>query len=76
MPPPPLVRIPDLLVKLSTDTDIIAFVCVDKQVLSTTYIGANKEVKAETLSCANSLVSRDTLVKRQTDVCGNTCESL
>ncbi|KAH7882076.1 hypothetical protein F5I97DRAFT_1939555 [Phlebopus sp. FC_14] len=50
-----------------------SFICEGRQVVSTTYIGANKDVKTEVLSCANSLTSRDVVGKRQTDVCGQNC---
>ncbi|KIJ61680.1 hypothetical protein HYDPIDRAFT_115462 [Hydnomerulius pinastri MD-312] len=56
-------------------TTPLPFTCVDKEVLSTTYVGLNKDVKAEVLSCANTLATRDLVTKRQTDVCGATCNT-
>ncbi|KAF9228159.1 hypothetical protein BS17DRAFT_773168 [Gyrodon lividus] len=50
-----------------------SFTCADKQVLSTIYLGANKDVKAEVLSCTSTLAGRDLISKRQTDICGAAC---
>ncbi|KAF9239467.1 hypothetical protein BU15DRAFT_46676 [Melanogaster broomeanus] len=46
-----------------------AFTCTDKQVLSSTYIGANKDVKLEVLSCANALHESRSAVQRGRPTC-------
>ncbi|KAG6331665.1 hypothetical protein ID866_7426, partial [Astraeus odoratus] len=53
------------------------FVCKDEKVLSTYIAGKDKRVKVQALSCSNAaeLVSRSITEKRQTNVCGNTCNT-
>lgn len=53
------------------------FVCQNEKVLATHFIGKNNEVEAQVLSCSNlpSLTARSVAQKRQTNVCGNTCNT-
>lgn len=53
------------------------FVCENEKVLSTYTIGKNNEVEAQVVSCSNlpGLASRSVAQKRQTNVCGNTCNT-
>ncbi|KAI6046637.1 hypothetical protein EDC04DRAFT_1486148 [Pisolithus marmoratus] len=53
------------------------FHCENEKVLSTYFIGENQEVEAQVLSCSNlpNLTTRSVAQKRQTNVCGNTCNT-
>ncbi|KAH7908280.1 hypothetical protein BJ138DRAFT_1115979 [Hygrophoropsis aurantiaca] len=56
----------------------VEYTCEDKAVLSTSFVGQNSDVKAETFSCSNSLsefsaLSAASTADDPTDVCGASC---
>ncbi|KIJ64019.1 hypothetical protein HYDPIDRAFT_112534 [Hydnomerulius pinastri MD-312] len=56
----------------------VEYSCEDKQVVSTSYVGASKNVKAETISCSNTLPGYAPLAATDnstdpSNVCGANC---
>lgn len=64
-----------VVLSAAVSQDTLPF-CQSPTVVSETFIGQDKNVKVQTLQCANPLASReDKLEKRQTDVCGAECDT-
>ncbi|KAJ3740260.1 hypothetical protein DFH05DRAFT_1511084 [Lentinula detonsa] len=61
-----------LLFVAASPTTRDTVICAGEEVLSETYIGEEKNVKLQHITCPATPVKR-ALAPRQTDVCGNTC---
>ncbi|KIK64070.1 hypothetical protein GYMLUDRAFT_241285 [Collybiopsis luxurians FD-317 M1] len=69
-----------LVAAAPTTGDVTPYICPDQVLVSETYIGEDKHVKLQTFTCplateSKVMPAKRDLESRQTNVCGNTCQT-